>query len=495
MRSSPFGSPATIGAACSGAGDGVVGEHGAEPVDDRLHEGAEVERLDRHDEAAVVEQREVEQILDHGAQRTGVGGDPLGEVAPLLVAEAIPAGGQERREPSDGGGRGAQLVRRRAQEHRLEAVELAEPLQGLLLAGVEGRVHHGGGDELAQRTEGLQLGGVERPAGDHLEQRHAAPAPLEGERQGVARRQLGRRLEHRLGAGGRGHADAEQLGLTGPVRSGRERDASQPEVIGQLHRHRWEHLGEVQGLLDERRDVTDEPHLVTPPPRFRVAARGAGVATTSTRAAAASAASTPPTASPTVGVDHPSDPGAPARTRSDRPSTDSTWSGSPSPPSVASASGAPSSAIVATAPSGVWAATRAVRSTGATTQPVRRARRSADVTGAPGWGPAEYTAATSGVRGPSSSSRVVASSGPPVSRARSSARGHPRRGAIVEREERRTHGGGKGAADRDEPDLRGARDRRRRRRSAATLPTRRRTRPPRPSRPRAGRARRPGRRR
>ena len=114
----------------------VLAEGRGEPVDDPTHHLADVERLQGHRQRAAVEQREVEEILHDGAERPGVGGDAPHEVEALLLGEAVPAGGQEPGEPGDGGRRRPQLVRRGAEEHGLEAVELAQPAEGFLLAGV-----------------------------------------------------------------------------------------------------------------------------------------------------------------------------------------------------------------------------------------------------------------------------------------------------------------------------------------------------------------------
>ena len=81
-------------------------------------------------------------------------------------AHLLPAIEQQRREPDDRGYRRAQLVRRGREEHRLELVDRAHPLDEFLLAGEglgvgQGRSEHVGGRAEAEQIVGCRAA---RPA-------------------------------------------------------------------------------------------------------------------------------------------------------------------------------------------------------------------------------------------------------------------------------------------------------------------------------------------
>ena len=135
-------------------------------------------------------------------------------------------------------------------------------LERLLLARVERRVDHRGRDELAERPQRLELA---RRRGPGRPPPGAAPRC---DRPAAARGAASPRPSSCSGGWSTGLTEAsgstpeaEQLGLPAAAGAGGQRDAGQLEVVRELHRHRRQHLGQLERLLHERRDVADQANL------------------------------------------------------------------------------------------------------------------------------------------------------------------------------------------------------------------------------------------
>ena len=170
-------------------------------IEDAGHDVAEVQhRLSCHHPCAALQTREVQQVLDQGAEALGTAVDMLRVGARFLGAEAVPAGGKQLRVARDGGDRRPELVGGSRQEHRLQLVHRLHPLQQVPLLGKGLCVRQRRGQDLGGGNQRAQVVFVEVPARDHPEPRHSPPAP--GQEQ--AQRLSGQHLGGQHGGGGDG---------------------------------------------------------------------------------------------------------------------------------------------------------------------------------------------------------------------------------------------------------------------------------------------------
>ena len=189
----------------------VVGGQVGLLVEDAGHDLTEVQDgVAAHHPGTALEPREVQEVLDQGAETLGVAVDLLGVQARLLGAEAVPAGGQELRVAGDRADRRPQLVRGGRQEHRLQLVHRPHPVQQLALLREGLGVREGRGQHLGGRPERAQVVAVEVAAGDHPEPGDRAPAPAQDQAQRLSggRRPAG---SSEGGDGGRADAPGEEL--------------------------------------------------------------------------------------------------------------------------------------------------------------------------------------------------------------------------------------------------------------------------------------------
>ena len=214
----------------------VVGGQVGLLVEDAGHDLAEVQdRVGCHHPGPAFESREVQQVLDQGAEALGVAVDLLGVHARLLGAEAVPAGGQELGVAGDGADRRPQLVRGGRQEHRLQLVHRPHPIQQVALLGEGLRVRQRRGQDLGGGSERAQVVAVQVAAGDHPEPRHRPPAPAQDQAQRLPGQELWRAAPTEAGTAA--GATPQAKNCRSPV-GGRRRPATAPGGPGRP-RARW----------------------------------------------------------------------------------------------------------------------------------------------------------------------------------------------------------------------------------------------------------------
>src|SRR5207302_8865746 len=114
----------------------VLLEKGRELRHDLLDQVAEGQQPRSDAEGLTLEAGEVEKVVDQQLERRGVATDATHELLALLLGERRPVLFEQGSEAFDGGHSRAQLMGDRAEEADLEAVEVLQPPNGLLLPPV-----------------------------------------------------------------------------------------------------------------------------------------------------------------------------------------------------------------------------------------------------------------------------------------------------------------------------------------------------------------------
>ena len=126
-----------------------------------LHQVAQRHQPRRHRQGVALEAGEVQQVVDEALQRPGVARDAVDELPALFVGQRRPVLDEQGAEPLDRRHGGTQLVGDRAEEAQLHAIEVAETSHGLLLPEVQLGVAEGGGQEVGDGPERVELRPVE----------------------------------------------------------------------------------------------------------------------------------------------------------------------------------------------------------------------------------------------------------------------------------------------------------------------------------------------